>query len=91
MHPPPTPLKAATIWGIPVIGTLWAETAPTTPPRSTPPPISSQTEVALMSMTRNVATRAMIIPKAAIVLPERAVSGFRRRLIPTTNSTAATR
>ena len=34
--PPPTPLNAATIWGIAVICTRWAATAPITDPTSTP-------------------------------------------------------
>ena len=53
--------------------------------------ISNQAQPTFMSTTRNVAARAITIPTAAMVLPERAVAGFRRRLIPTMNSTAATR
>jgi hypothetical protein len=44
-----------------------------------------------MSMNKNVAARAMTIPTAARVLPERAVSGVRSRLIPIMNSAAAAR
>ena len=77
---------------IAVIGTLCAETAPRTEPKSTPIPIPTAFNGGgPNSGTKSVATRAMIIPRAAKVFPERAVSGVRRRRMPIMNSAAATR
>jgi hypothetical protein len=81
-------LYAATICGIAVILTLCAENAPMTAPKSAAIPIRSRPR---KSITKSVATRAIAMPKAAKVLPERAVSGLRRRRMPTMNSAAAAR
>jgi hypothetical protein len=75
-------LNAATICGIAVICTRWAATAPSTDPTSTPTPISAALNTLSMSATKMVATRAMTIPTAARVFPERAVSGVLRRRMP---------
>ena len=80
--PPPTPLKAATICGIAVICTRWAATAPITAPTSTPTLISPTLNTLSMSATKTVAMRAMTMPTAASVFPERAVSGVLRRRMP---------
>ena len=81
-------MYAATIWGIAVICTRCAVTAPTTEPRAVASRIRSSP---WNSMTNSVAIRAITMPKAAMVLPERAVSGRRRRRMPTMNSAAASR
>src|SRR5829696_702142 len=88
---PPTPLNAATICGIAVIWTLWAATAPITDPTRTPAPISTAPSVLCMSATKIVATSAITMPTAAMVFPERAVSGRLRRRMPAMKSAAATR
>jgi hypothetical protein len=75
-------LKAATIWGIAVICTLWAATAPITDPTTTPTEISPALKTLSMSAMKTVATRAMTMPIAASVFPERAVSGVLRRRMP---------
>jgi hypothetical protein len=85
-------LKVATIWGIAVSGTLCAETAPRTDPKATPTPMpSALRKSGLNSPAKSVATRAMIIPRAAREFPERAVSGVRRRRMPKMKRPAATR
>ena len=84
-------MNAATIWGIAVIWTLCAATAPSTEPTRTPTPISTAPNTSSMLATKIVATSAMTMPIAARVFPERAVSGVLRRRMPTMNSAAAAR
>ncbi len=82
--PPPTPLKSATICGIAVIFTLSAEGMPTAVPITMPTAI--RTAVSPSGRTpgiSSVATTAISIPTAAILLPRTAVFGPARPRRPT--------
>ncbi len=72
--PPPAPLKIATICGMAVILTRWAETMPTTAPTIRPAAITIQLVMPWVS----VATTATSMPAALMRLPSRAVLGEAR-------------
>ena len=76
--PPPTPLNSATICGIAVIFTWRADGTPSAAPTTSPTTISSQ----LCSTCSSVATTAMVMPTAAILLPRTAVFGPVRPIRP---------
>ncbi len=86
--PPPNPLKAPTICGMAVIGTVRAMTSPTSPPAASPMMIQVKSTIWRSS---RVATMASSIPSAAIRFPFVAVSGDWSRLRPTMNRTAESR
>ena len=85
----PDPVESR--WGMAVICTLWAATAPITDPTTTPTPISTVLKASSMFATKMVATSAITMPTAAMVFPERAVSGRLSRRMPKMKSAAATR
>ena len=89
--PPPTPLKSATICGIAVIFTLRAAGTPTAVPIARP--IAMSSEVArrrAVAGCSSVATTAIAMPTAAILLPCTAVVGLVSRARPMMNSENAT-
>ena len=63
---PPTPLKMATIWGMPVIGTLRAVGTATRAPRPMPAPITQSWPGA---WTRKVRATATTMPATPTRLP----------------------
>ncbi len=89
--PPPTPLKAATIWGIAVIWTLWAETAPTHRAEQDADPDHDRPQCLVEADDEERRDERHDHADGGEVLPERAVSGVRRRRMPTMNSAAAAR
>ena len=74
-EPPPMPLKSATIWGIAVMRTKRAETAPMTVPTTIGGMIKGQLPVLWMSTAVMPSTSSM--PTAAMRFPCRAVAGER--------------
>ena len=89
--PPPTPLNSATICGIAVIFTLRAAGTPTAVPTATPNAIRIAVSVSGITPGFNsVATTAIAIPTAAILLPRTAVCGPVRPRNPTMNRITAT-
>ncbi len=87
--PPPTPLNSATICGIAVIFTLRAAGTPTTVPMIRPIAMSRKS-VPSRPGSSSVATTAMSMPKAAILLPWTAVVGLVSFARPVMNSENAT-
>ena len=87
--PPPTPLKSATICGIAVIFTLRAAGIPTAVPIARPIAISRKSAPSSAGFS-SVATTAISMPTAAILLPWTAVVGLVRRDRPMMNSENAT-
>ncbi len=83
--PPPKPLKMPTIWGIAVICTRRAATAPIRLPSTTPIRIPFQVRI---SASTTVATIATSIASEASALPPRAVAGDWSLLMPTTKRIA---
>jgi hypothetical protein len=79
-------LKSATIWGIAVMRTSRAETAPTAMPTRIGGMISGQLPVLWTSAA--VMPRTSNMPTAAIRLPCRAVAGERSSWIPNMNAIA---
>ena len=81
--PPPTPLNSATICGIAVICTLRAAGTPTAVPITSPSAISHGVlDPRSTCGVSSVATIAIAIPTAAILLPRTAVRGPVSPLIP---------
>ena len=88
--PPPTPLKSATIWGMAVIFTRRAPTAPIGTPIRMPTIVI--TIPAVVKCKRGmVASRAITMPTAAIWLPRRALFGELNWIKPRMKRTAARR
>ena len=87
--PPPTPLNSATICGIAVIFTLRALGTPITVPTIRPPAISRKSAPS-RSGSSSVATTAIAMPTAAILLPWTAVVGLVSRDSPVMNRLNAT-
>ena len=86
--PPPTPLNRATSWGIWVICTRYAPSAPIPTPTTMAMPIGSRWSRSPEISTVAVARTA---PAAPIRLPRRAVLGEESPLSARTKQTAATR
>ena len=81
--PPPTPLNSATICGIAVIRTLRAAGSPIAVPITSPSAINHGVLEPLSTCgVSSVATTAIAIPTAAILLPRTAVRGPVSPLIP---------
>ena len=81
--PPPTPLKIATICGIAVIRTFNAAGIPIAVPITTPRTINQIVPEPLHTPgVSSVATTAIAMPTAAILLPRTAVRGPVRPVIP---------
>ena len=81
--PPPTPLNSATICGIAVIRTLRAAGTPTAIPMTKPNAINQGVLEPLSTCgVSSVATIAIAMPIAAILLPRSAVRGPVSPLIP---------
>jgi hypothetical protein len=80
-------LNSATIWGIAVIFTRRAEANPITVPIAIPAAISQYVS---MSSSKSVKKIAIAIPTAAMTLPDLAVAGDERRLMPRMSRSAAT-
>jgi hypothetical protein len=81
--PPPTPLNSATIWGMAVIRTFSAAGIPIAVPRTSPSAISHGVlDPDSTCGVSSVATTAIAIPVAAILLPRTAVRGPVSPLMP---------
>ena len=81
--PPPTPLNSATICGIAVMRTLRAAGIPIAIPITSPSAISHGVLEPLSTCgVSSVATTAIAMPTAAILLPRTAVRGPVRPLMP---------
>ena len=87
--PPPTPLSRATSWGIWVIFTRRAATAPTAEPTTTAARMIPRRFSSIPD--RKSVTVARAAPNAPIRLPRRAVLGDDRPLSARMKQTAATR
>ena len=87
-EPPPMPLYSATICGMSVMATFFADT------QARPVPSASATRISAMLCSpgrKNVATVAISMPAPAQWMPLRAVLGEAMRCRPSRNKVAATR